>query len=160
MVTVEEPTPAEQALSRSYATADGLRFEVIRMTIEHHPDRSVTLRYWLTVRRQNHPDEQWIVALPWEDKSWADVLASPAPPPTGCCSSCTSSTPIWKSGGTRRDTTGGQQRWDGDLPDPSRPRSTPSGRTVRDQREGLAMLVDRARTDGLQLTGEGGCCRC
>ncbi len=80
-IPVEEQTPAEQALSRSYITADGLRFEVGGMTVEHHPDRSATLRYSLTVRRQGHPDERWAVALPWEDKSWADVLGSPAPPP-------------------------------------------------------------------------------
>ncbi|MER7916306.1 MULTISPECIES: hypothetical protein [unclassified Streptomyces] len=78
---MEEQTPAEQALSRSYVTADGLRFEVIRMTVEHHPDRSATLRYWLTVRCQENPDERWVVTLLWEDRSWADVLASPAPPP-------------------------------------------------------------------------------
>ncbi|MEU5794762.1 hypothetical protein ABZ800_14765 [Streptomyces sp. NPDC047813] len=78
---MEEQTPAEQALSRSYVTADGRRFEVIRMTVEHHPDRSATLRYWLTVRWQDNPDERWVVTLLWEDRSWADVLASPAPPP-------------------------------------------------------------------------------
>jgi hypothetical protein len=78
---VEEQTPAEQALSSSYVTADGLRFDVSRMTVEHHPDRTATLTYWLTVGRRDHPDEQWLVTLPWADKSWADVLASPAPPP-------------------------------------------------------------------------------
>ncbi|MGW2209695.1 hypothetical protein [Streptomyces sp. NPDC001781] len=78
---MEEQTPAEQALSRSYVTADGLRFEVVRMSVEHGADRSATLRYWLTVRRPDHPDERWAVSLPWEDRSWADVLASPAPPP-------------------------------------------------------------------------------
>jgi hypothetical protein len=78
---VEEQTPAEQALSRSYVTADGLRFDVTRMTVEHHPDRSATLTYWLTVGRRDHPDEHWLVTLPWADKSWADVLTSPAPPP-------------------------------------------------------------------------------
>lgn len=78
---MEEQTPAEQALSRSYVTADGLRFGVIKLSVEHHPDRSTTLTYWLTVGRQGHPDERWEVALPWDDKSWADVLTSPAPPP-------------------------------------------------------------------------------
>jgi hypothetical protein len=78
---VEEQTPAEQALSSSYVTADGLRFDVSRMTVEHHPDRTATLTYWLTVGRRDHPDEQWLVTLPWADKSWADVLTSPAPPP-------------------------------------------------------------------------------
>ncbi|MYW44473.1 hypothetical protein [Streptomyces sp. SID161] len=78
---MEERTPAEQALSRSYVTADGLRFDVVEVTVEHHPDRSATLTYWLTVGGQGHPDERWVVTLPWDDKSWADVLASPAPPP-------------------------------------------------------------------------------
>ncbi|MFR0358547.1 hypothetical protein [Streptomyces sediminimaris] len=78
---MEEQTPAEQALSRSYVTADGLRFDVTKMSVEHHPDRSATLTYWLTVGRHGHPDERWVVALPWDDKSWVDVLTSPAPPP-------------------------------------------------------------------------------
>lgn len=77
---MEERTPAERALSRSYVTADGLRFEVGDMTVEHRPDRSATLTYWLTVGRGDHTDERWVVTLPWDDKSWADVLASPAPP--------------------------------------------------------------------------------
>jgi hypothetical protein len=78
---VEEQTPAEQALSRSYVTADGLRFDVTKMSAEHHPDRSATLTYRLAVGRQAHPDERWVVTLPWDDKSWADVLTLPAPPP-------------------------------------------------------------------------------
>jgi hypothetical protein len=77
---VEEQTPAEQALGRSYVTADGLRFDVVAMTVEHHPDRSATLTYRLTVRRPDHPDERWVVTLPWDDKSFVDVLTSPAPP--------------------------------------------------------------------------------
>jgi hypothetical protein len=78
---VEEQTPAEQALRRSYVTADGVRFEVVTMSIEHHPDRSATFMYWLSVGRQGYPDERWVVTLPWDDKSWADVLTSPAPAP-------------------------------------------------------------------------------
>ncbi|WP_405869585.1 hypothetical protein [Streptomyces sp. NBC_00005] len=78
---MEEQTPAEQALSRSYVTADGLRFDVTRMTVEHHPDRSATLTYWLTVGRKDQPDERWVVTLPWDDKSWTDVLTSAVPPP-------------------------------------------------------------------------------
>ncbi|MEU0256520.1 hypothetical protein ABZ299_29485 [Streptomyces sp. NPDC006184] len=77
---MEERTPAEQALSRSYVTADGLRFDVVSLSVEHRPDRGMTLTYLLTVRRQGHPDERWVVALPWDDKSWVDVLTSPAPP--------------------------------------------------------------------------------
>jgi hypothetical protein len=80
-VAREEQTPAEEALSRSYAPADGLRFDVTRMSVAHHPGRGATLTYWLTVVRQGRPDERWVVALPWEDTSWADVLTSPAPPP-------------------------------------------------------------------------------
>ncbi|WP_432181434.1 hypothetical protein [Streptomyces sp. NBC_00063] len=78
---MEEQTPAEQALSRSYAAADGLRFDVIDLSVEHRPDRSATLTYSLAVRHQGHPDERWTVTLPWEDKSWADVLTSRAPSP-------------------------------------------------------------------------------
>lgn len=78
---MEGRTPAERALSRSYVTADGLRFDVTQMSVEHHPDRSATLTYWLTVGRQGHPDERWVVTLLWDDKSWVDVLTSPAPPP-------------------------------------------------------------------------------
>ncbi|MFD4571836.1 hypothetical protein ACFWNK_15910 [Streptomyces sp. NPDC058417] len=78
---MEEQTPAEQALSRSYVTGDGLRFDVTKLAIEHHPDRSATLTYWLTVSGQGRPDERWLLTLPWDDKSWADVLTSPAPPP-------------------------------------------------------------------------------
>ncbi|MEU6657826.1 hypothetical protein [Streptomyces sp. NPDC046821] len=77
----EEQTPAEQALSHSYVTADGLRFDVIKLSVEHHQDRSATLTYWLTVRRQGSADERWEVALPWDDRSWTDVLTSAAPPP-------------------------------------------------------------------------------
>ncbi|MFE6955765.1 hypothetical protein [Streptomyces sp. NPDC057696] len=81
MVPVEEQSPAEQALSGSYGTADGLRLDVVKLSVEHRPDRRATLTYWLTVGRQGHSDERWVVALPWDDKSWADVLTSPAPPP-------------------------------------------------------------------------------
>ncbi|MFF1285697.1 hypothetical protein [Streptomyces sp. NPDC058299] len=77
---MEERTPAEQALNRSYVTADGLRFDVVSLSVEHRPDRGMTLTYSLTVRRQGHPDERWVVALPWDDRSWVDVLTSPAPP--------------------------------------------------------------------------------
>ncbi|MFJ9036758.1 hypothetical protein ACIRF8_09245 [Streptomyces sp. NPDC102406] len=62
-------------------TADGVRFDVARLSVEQHADRSVTLTYELSVGRQGHPEEQWVVTLPWDDKSWADVLTSPAPPP-------------------------------------------------------------------------------
>ncbi|MFF1400133.1 hypothetical protein ACFVZD_40955 [Streptomyces sp. NPDC058287] len=77
---MEEQTPAEQALSRSYVTADGLHFGVVKLSVEHHQDRSATLTYLLTVGRQGHPDQDWEVALPWDDKSWTDVFTSPAPP--------------------------------------------------------------------------------
>ncbi|MFI7008896.1 hypothetical protein [Streptomyces sp. NPDC050145] len=78
---MENQTPAEQALSGSYSTADGLRFDVNDMSVEQQPDRSATLTYWLTVGRPGTPGERWVVTLPWNDKSWADVLTSPAPPP-------------------------------------------------------------------------------
>ncbi|MFD4715371.1 hypothetical protein ACFWN5_37705 [Streptomyces sp. NPDC058430] len=78
---MEERTPAEQALSRSYVTADGLRFGVTKLSVEHHQDRSATLAYRLTVSRRGRPDQDWEVALPWGDKSWTDVFASPEPSP-------------------------------------------------------------------------------
>ncbi|GAA5068801.1 hypothetical protein [Streptomyces similanensis] len=76
---MEEPTPAEQTLSRSHITADGLRFDVDKVSVELHPDRTATLTYRLRVSRHGHPAERWEVALPWNDKSWLDVLTSPAP---------------------------------------------------------------------------------
>ncbi|SED75686.1 hypothetical protein SAMN05216532_5598 [Streptomyces sp. 2231.1] len=78
---MEERTPVEQALSGSYVTADELRFDVVKTSVEHHQDRSVTLTCQLAVGRQGHPDERWVVSLPLDDKSWVDVLTSPAPPP-------------------------------------------------------------------------------
>ncbi|MGW3665188.1 hypothetical protein [Streptomyces sp. NPDC005141] len=78
---VENQTPAEQALSRSYVTPDGLRFDVAELSVQHRQSHGVTLTYRLTVSRQGHPDERWVVALPWDDRSWVDVLTSPAPPP-------------------------------------------------------------------------------
>ncbi|MFC4056368.1 hypothetical protein ACFOY4_42355 [Actinomadura syzygii] len=78
---MEEQTQAEQALSRSYVTVDGVHFDITDLSVEHDPDRGPTLTYRLTVRRQDHPDEHWVVTLPWHDKSWVDVLTSPAPSP-------------------------------------------------------------------------------
>ncbi|WP_432028395.1 hypothetical protein [Streptomyces sp. 1222.5] len=78
---MEERTPAEQALSRSYVIVDGLRFDVVELSVEHHANRCVTLTYQLTVGRQGHPDERWVVSLSLGDKSWVDVLTSPTPPP-------------------------------------------------------------------------------
>lgn len=74
-------TPAEQALGRSYTTADGVGFNITQLTVEHHPDRTVTLTFGLNVQRADHPDEIWVVTLPWDDKSFVDVLTSPAPHP-------------------------------------------------------------------------------
>ncbi|MBQ0987091.1 hypothetical protein KBZ10_21750 [Streptomyces sp. F63] len=31
--------------------------------------------------RRGHQDEAWAVTLPWDDKSFVDVLTSPAPDP-------------------------------------------------------------------------------
>lgn len=78
---MEKQTPAELALSRSYVTPDGLRFDVTELSVEHRPGHGVTLTYRLTVSRRGHPDERWVVALPWDDRSWVDVLTSPAPDP-------------------------------------------------------------------------------
>ncbi|MGW0823918.1 hypothetical protein [Streptomyces sp. NPDC002845] len=75
-------TPAEQALARSYTTGDGsMRFSITDLSVDHHPDPSATLTYWLTAERQGHPDERWVVTLPWDDKSFADVLTSSSPDP-------------------------------------------------------------------------------
>ncbi|MGP3949784.1 hypothetical protein [Streptomyces sp. 7N604] len=73
-------TPAEQALARSYTTGDGqIRFSISDLSVDHHPDHSVTLTYRLTVVRQGHRDERWQFTLPWDDKSFVDVFTSPAP---------------------------------------------------------------------------------
>ncbi|MFE2374316.1 hypothetical protein [Streptomyces sp. NPDC059398] len=75
-------TPAEQALARSYTTGEGkVRFNVTGLSVDHRPDRSVTLTYWLTVGRKGLSDEHWEFTLPWDDKSFLDVLTSPAPDP-------------------------------------------------------------------------------
>ncbi|MFB8267704.1 hypothetical protein ACFC96_13985 [Streptomyces sp. NPDC055955] len=81
MGLMEERRPAEQALGRSFVTADGVRFDVVKLSVEHDQDRSVTLTYWLTVGRRGRPSERWELALPWADQSWTDVLTSSAPPP-------------------------------------------------------------------------------
>ncbi|MEU4040140.1 hypothetical protein [Streptomyces collinus] len=75
----EGKTPARQALEGSWATVDHVGFTVTGLSVEHHPDRTVTLAYDLTVERPGHPDESWAVALPWDDKSFMDVLTSPSP---------------------------------------------------------------------------------
>ncbi|SDC97126.1 hypothetical protein [Streptomyces prasinopilosus] len=75
-------TPAEQALARSYTTGDGsTRFADIELSVEHRPGGAAVLAYRLTVERAGREGERWAVALPWEDSSFADVLASPAPDP-------------------------------------------------------------------------------
>ncbi|MFF4846143.1 hypothetical protein [Streptomyces collinus] len=75
----EGKTPAQRALEGSWVTVDRVDFTVTGLSIEHHPDRTVTLAYGLRVERPGHPDERWAVALPWDDKSFMDVLSSPAP---------------------------------------------------------------------------------
>lgn len=75
-------TPAEQALARSYTTGDGsVSFDITDLSVEHRPGGAAVLAYRLTVERPGRQDERWAVALPWEDSSFADVLASPAPEP-------------------------------------------------------------------------------
>ncbi|MEW2527576.1 hypothetical protein [Streptomyces sp. NPDC047071] len=75
-------TPAERALARSFTTDDGAtRFNVTDLTVDHQPDRSVTLTYRLMAEQKGHAAECWVVTLPWSDKSFADVLTSSAPDP-------------------------------------------------------------------------------
>ncbi|AZM54249.1 hypothetical protein DMA15_18170 [Streptomyces sp. WAC 01529] len=75
-------TPAEQALARSYTTGDGaVRFNVDDLALDHNPNRSVTLTYWLTVERHGRDTERWVFTLLWDDKSFVDVLTSPIPDP-------------------------------------------------------------------------------
>ncbi|OKI10087.1 hypothetical protein A6A06_05635 [Streptomyces sp. CB02923] len=77
-----EQAPAGQALARSYTTGDGqVRFEIADLSVQHHENRSITFTYRITVVRQGHQDEHWEVALPWNDKSFTDVLTSPQPDP-------------------------------------------------------------------------------
>ncbi|MDT0347153.1 hypothetical protein [Streptomyces litchfieldiae] len=73
-------TPAEQALARSF-TSGGTRFDISDLVIDHHPNRDVTLTYRLAVVRPGLREERWEVTLPWRDKSFVDVLTSPAPEP-------------------------------------------------------------------------------
>ncbi|WP_369212646.1 hypothetical protein [Streptomyces flavofungini] len=82
-------TPAERALARSYTTGDdATRFNVTDLTVEHRPDRSITLTYRLVVEQrgpggQRGPGdgECWVCTLPWNDKSFVDVFTSPSPDP-------------------------------------------------------------------------------
>ncbi|MBB1245102.1 hypothetical protein GL263_16215 [Streptomyces durbertensis] len=77
-----EATPAERALARGYTTGDGAEmFDVTGLSLDHHLNRNVTLTYRLTVRREDHEDEDWEFTLLWNDKSFADVFTSPAPDP-------------------------------------------------------------------------------
>lgn len=76
------PTPAERALARSHTTGDGgVRFRVDGLSVEHRPDRSVTLTYQLTVQRRGQDEERWVWTLPWDDRSFTDVFTAPAPDP-------------------------------------------------------------------------------
>lgn len=82
MVRVMEQTPAERALARSYTTGDGqVRFEIADLSVHHHDNRSITFTYRITVVRQGCQDEHWEFTLPWDDKSFADVLTSLQPDP-------------------------------------------------------------------------------
>ncbi|MFJ9129547.1 hypothetical protein ACIRJS_36175 [Streptomyces sp. NPDC102340] len=75
-------TPAERALGRSYTAGAGAeRFEVEDLTVDHHPDRTAVLTYHLTVTATSRPPERWLFTLHWDDKSFTDVLTSPAPDP-------------------------------------------------------------------------------
>ncbi|MEU8889048.1 hypothetical protein [Streptomyces sp. NPDC048442] len=75
-------TPAERALARSYTTGDGeVSFAVRELTVDHHGRDDVTLTYRLTVSGTGFEDESWVFTLPWDDKSFLDVLTSPAPDP-------------------------------------------------------------------------------
>ncbi|MFJ5292765.1 hypothetical protein [Streptomyces sp. NPDC088348] len=75
-------TPAAQALARSHTTGDGeVGFNVTELSVDHRPDRSVTLAYWLTVERKGHGEEYGEFTLPWDDKSFLGVFTSPTPDP-------------------------------------------------------------------------------
>ncbi|MEC4015372.1 hypothetical protein [Streptomyces sp. H27-D2] len=75
-------TPAERALARSYTTGFGpVGFDISDLSVDHHPNRSLTLTYRLTVVRPGHPDERWEFTLLWDDKSFVDVFTSATPDP-------------------------------------------------------------------------------
>ncbi|MFE3652877.1 hypothetical protein [Streptomyces sp. NPDC057579] len=77
-----DQTPAERALACSYTTGDGqVRFDVSSLSVRHHADRSATLTYEIAVVRQGRQDEHWMFTLPWDDKSFVDVLTSSHPDP-------------------------------------------------------------------------------
>jgi hypothetical protein len=73
-------TPAERALARSFASPS-TRFDVSDLRIDHHLDRTATLTYQLVIARHGHQEQHWEVTLPWDDKSFTDVLTSPEPEP-------------------------------------------------------------------------------
>ncbi len=82
MGRMAKQTPAEQALACSYTTGDGqVRFNISSLSVHHHADRSVTFTYEVAVVRQGRQDERWEFTLPWDDKSFVDVLTSPHPDP-------------------------------------------------------------------------------
>ncbi|MGW7383373.1 hypothetical protein [Streptomyces sp. NPDC054794] len=75
-------TPAEQALAHSYTSGDGsVRFSIADLSVDHHPNGHAVLAYQITVERSGWPDERWMVNLPMDDRSFADVLAASAPDP-------------------------------------------------------------------------------
>ncbi|MFH9982617.1 hypothetical protein ACH4ND_25920 [Streptomyces sp. NPDC017179] len=74
--------PAEQALARSYTTGDrSVRFTIEDLSVDHRPNGHAVLTYQITVECQGRQDERWAVTLPWGDRSFADILVSPAPDP-------------------------------------------------------------------------------
>ncbi|CAL9510418.1 hypothetical protein [Streptomyces sp. enrichment culture] len=74
--------PAERVLARSYTTGDGgTRFGVDALTVTHPPDGHPVPAYRLTVERPDRPRERWAFTLPLSDRSFTDVLTSPAPDP-------------------------------------------------------------------------------
>ncbi|MGW0909553.1 hypothetical protein [Streptomyces sp. NPDC002853] len=75
-------TPAERVLARTFTSDDGaIRFNVTDLTVDHHPDRSVTLIYRLLIERKGQAEESWVWTLPWSDRSFVDVFTSSAPEP-------------------------------------------------------------------------------
>ncbi|MFE9250100.1 hypothetical protein [Streptomyces sp. NPDC007088] len=77
-------SPAEAALAESFTTGAGdqsVGYRVSGLSPDYHADRTVTLRYTVTVVPALGDPEDWEFTLHWDDKSFADLFDSPSPAP-------------------------------------------------------------------------------
>ncbi|MEV0845690.1 hypothetical protein AB0J21_07350 [Streptomyces sp. NPDC049954] len=77
-------SPAEAALAASFTTGSGdqsVGYRVNDLATDYHADRTVTLRYTVTVVPARGTAENWEFTLHWDDKAFADLFDSPSPSP-------------------------------------------------------------------------------